>query len=73
MKTIIKDRLELIDDIWTYQIKFNDNPYTMQYKNKDILKCQEIRNIIDNRIISYFKKEVNILKTSDLNLEYIKI
>ncbi|MHA1382049.1 MAG: hypothetical protein ACTSRG_27065 [Candidatus Helarchaeota archaeon] len=45
---------------------------TEDLKNENLLQCQKIRSILDNRIIKFFKKETNILKTSDLHFKYVK-
>lgn len=72
MKITITDNLYLKNGIWYYEINFSDNKYIMVYENKNIFECQKIKSILDNRILKYFKKEISILKTSDLNLTYIK-
>lgn len=71
-KITITDDLIIKDNKWQYRIKFSDNPFTMIYENEDILQCQKIRNVLNNRIIKFFKKETDILKTSDLNFKYVK-
>ena len=68
-----KTNLIFINNHWEYNIKFEDNPYLMRYRNKDIIECQKIQSIIDKRILDFLKHKTNILKTSDLNLEYILI
>jgi len=70
--TITEDLKKLKDEKWQYSIKFSDNPYIMIYENENLLQCQKIRSILDNRIIKFFKKETNILKTSDLHFKYVK-
>ena len=70
--------LTIVDDLrvekggCTYEVKFSDNPYTMTYKSQDVLECQAVRATLDERIIKYFKKETNELKTSDLGFVYNK-
>lgn len=70
MKTEIYQDLKKEGNNWIYSIKFSNNPYTMIYKG-NILECQKKQTIIDNRIVAFFKKETDILITSDLNFEYV--
>ena len=72
-------KLSIYNDIirykegWRLIIKFSDNIYTMIKDSEDILELQSIQSILDNRIVNFFKGNSDILKTSDLGLEYIKI
>lgn len=73
MKITFFENLVLIGKKWTYILKFSDNIYHMVYSNCDIMECLKIKAIINDRINLYFvKRTLNILKTSDLNFEYIK-
>ena len=72
MKLIQEDSLERHGEGWRFILKFSDNPYTMIYDNKDILECMRIRAIMDKRILDYLRRNIDILKTSDLGFEYVK-
>jgi len=72
MKVKIFQDLKLINKKWRYSLKFSDNVYTMIYKSFDICKCLKIQAIMDNRINKFFKRESNILKTSDMGFQYIR-
>jgi len=73
MKISIEKSLTIENEYHVFKIKFSDNEYTMIYKNIDIVKVLEVKNIIENRIEKFFNNQCDILKTSDIQgLEYIK-
>ena len=70
MKAELND-LRIEGKNWVYKVKFSDNPYTMVYKNKDLCECLKVKTTINNRLISFLKRQSNVFKTSDLGLNYI--
>ena len=71
-KITIQTILRKDGDNYTYEAKFSDNIFLMQFTSHNISECNVISAELDRRISAFFAKKTSILKISDLNFKYIK-
>jgi hypothetical protein len=73
MKTTLETEIYQHSEDQNYSliVVFSDNPYRMVFDG-NITACQLTESIILDRAYKFFNHESNELKTSDLNMRYIK-
>lgn len=60
--------------IYTYTMKWSDNPYTMIFESKNWYDVASVKDTLESRMNEYLNGKTNKFITSDINgLDYIKV